>query len=626
MKENKIYINNSDFMEYIDELATQITEERFGDEATKEIQDGLSDGTAIVFTDDAQDFYNDMYDEYEGLTNSMLGVYPESEKEFAEGGSVFSEGKEGRYHISGQKLSGLEPPVFYGSVDKKSDIKEALKQAERYFNNLDSEESFEIFIDDIKGKEDIDPYAKGGEIASAIFSPNSKKGKISTSFGDKTKEGLTAMIENDSYSAKEIANAIFEFNEKRDKVKTNYGDKTKEGLIAMIESARDSYAKGGSTKELIISDRVEKMADDLAEQIEDENRPIDQYDVDLFTHRIMKDNNLDLKNKSHIKQAEKVAYDLVYDIKYGAKGGLFAEGGKLEEYNFGYVAPRKITIKGKKYNIFSHPKNMTFSNDERLEVVKKLKEKGFEVKSRNIAPYGSKEKMWQLLVKKSYAKGGLTQVDKPPYYMVSLINWNKNINRVSGRFRTEDEAKQKAEKLKLKYKERPDFKVEITFYDDNYNKKKVDYAKGGLYKTSNTINKFGMLSFSDIDRAFGVDLFELSEDEQEEELDGLREDWQNMEEEERMSILEDLGYDEDFAKGGNIKNMKEFNWRIHCIQEELKNIKNPPKDYDILRGLYDINIASDMSDDECLDWTCGGKKIWNWRNSCGCISWRLCRL
>ena len=82
-------------------------------------------------------------------------------------------------------------------------------------------------------------------------------------------------------------------------------------------------------------------------------------------------------------------------------------------------------------------------------------------------------------------------------------------------------------------------------------------AKGGLYKTSNTINKFGMLSFSDLDRAFGVDLFELSEDEQEEELDGLREDWQNMEEEERMSILEDLGYDEDFAKGGMIDYSKE---------------------------------------------------------------------
>tara|TARA_E500000305_G_C3905176_1_gene180670 strand:- start:5 stop:697 length:693 start_codon:yes stop_codon:yes gene_type:complete len=82
-------------------------------------------------------------------------------------------------------------------------------------------------------------------------------------------------------------------------------------------------------------------------------------------------------------------------------------------------------------------------------------------------------------IDRGYAKGGLTQVDKPPYYMVSLINWNKNINRVSGRFRTEEEAKQKAEKLKEKYKERPDFNVEITFYDDNYNKKKVEYAKGG---------------------------------------------------------------------------------------------------------------------------------------------------
>ena len=82
-------------------------------------------------------------------------------------------------------------------------------------------------------------------------------------------------------------------------------------------------------------------------------------------------------------------------------------------------------------------------------------------------------------IDRGYAKGGLTQVDKPPYYMVSLINWNKNINRVSGRFRTEEEAKQKAEKLKEKYKERHDFNVEITFYDDNYNKKKVEYAKGG---------------------------------------------------------------------------------------------------------------------------------------------------
>jgi hypothetical protein len=113
---------------------------------------------------------------------------------------------------------------------------------------------------------------KGGEIASAIFSPNSKKGKISTSFGDKTKEGLTAMIENDSYSAKEIANAIFEFNEKRDKVKTNYGNKTKEGLIAMIESARESYAKGGETEEYTWTDKeMQELLEDIGYEIDDDD-------------------------------------------------------------------------------------------------------------------------------------------------------------------------------------------------------------------------------------------------------------------------------------------------------------------------------------------------------------------
>ena len=76
---SKIYIENSRFMEFIDEIATRITEEKFGDEATKEIQDGLSDGTAIVFTDHAQDFYIEAYDEYEGIANRLLGVYSNNE-------------------------------------------------------------------------------------------------------------------------------------------------------------------------------------------------------------------------------------------------------------------------------------------------------------------------------------------------------------------------------------------------------------------------------------------------------------------------------------------------------------------------------------------------------------------
>ena len=33
------------------------------------------------FTDEAQDFYNEMYDEYEGMANEIMGVYSDNEKE-----------------------------------------------------------------------------------------------------------------------------------------------------------------------------------------------------------------------------------------------------------------------------------------------------------------------------------------------------------------------------------------------------------------------------------------------------------------------------------------------------------------------------------------------------------------
>jgi len=33
----------------------------------------------MIFNEDAQDFYNDVYDEYETLTNNILGLYCNSE-------------------------------------------------------------------------------------------------------------------------------------------------------------------------------------------------------------------------------------------------------------------------------------------------------------------------------------------------------------------------------------------------------------------------------------------------------------------------------------------------------------------------------------------------------------------
>ena len=76
----KVYIDNSLLMELIDEIATQMTEEKFGEYTTKEIQDGLSDGIAIVFTDEAQDFYNKKYDEVEGMINNITNIYSNNDE------------------------------------------------------------------------------------------------------------------------------------------------------------------------------------------------------------------------------------------------------------------------------------------------------------------------------------------------------------------------------------------------------------------------------------------------------------------------------------------------------------------------------------------------------------------
>jgi hypothetical protein len=81
----KIYIDNSTFMEFVDEIATQMTEIAYIDPtdgsciAYKEIQDGLSDGVAIVFTDEAQDYYNEKYDEVETMLNNTLNIHSNNE-------------------------------------------------------------------------------------------------------------------------------------------------------------------------------------------------------------------------------------------------------------------------------------------------------------------------------------------------------------------------------------------------------------------------------------------------------------------------------------------------------------------------------------------------------------------
>ena len=76
---DKIHVNNSDYMEFIDEIATQMTEIAYKGKATIEIKDGLSDDTCIVFTDEAQDYYNERYDEVETLIKNTLNIHSNNE-------------------------------------------------------------------------------------------------------------------------------------------------------------------------------------------------------------------------------------------------------------------------------------------------------------------------------------------------------------------------------------------------------------------------------------------------------------------------------------------------------------------------------------------------------------------
>tara|TARA_R110000803_G_scaffold126395_2_gene193928 strand:- start:94 stop:318 length:225 start_codon:yes stop_codon:yes gene_type:complete len=67
---NKIYIDNSRFMELIDEIVTQLTEAEFKEQTSK-----LAENGDWVLQGEAQDFYNEKYDEYEGLFNNIANIY-----------------------------------------------------------------------------------------------------------------------------------------------------------------------------------------------------------------------------------------------------------------------------------------------------------------------------------------------------------------------------------------------------------------------------------------------------------------------------------------------------------------------------------------------------------------------
>jgi len=62
---------NSRLMELVDSLATDITEMNFGLD-TYGGSSEVGQETVMMFTEEAQDYYNEMYDEYETLINNYL--------------------------------------------------------------------------------------------------------------------------------------------------------------------------------------------------------------------------------------------------------------------------------------------------------------------------------------------------------------------------------------------------------------------------------------------------------------------------------------------------------------------------------------------------------------------------
>ena len=70
-------VSDSKFLECVDEMATQITEMNFGEDTwVEEYGHGVwEEQSVLVFSEEAQDFYNDKFDEYETLINNTLNVW-----------------------------------------------------------------------------------------------------------------------------------------------------------------------------------------------------------------------------------------------------------------------------------------------------------------------------------------------------------------------------------------------------------------------------------------------------------------------------------------------------------------------------------------------------------------------
>jgi hypothetical protein len=69
------YVDNSVFIETVSEITAQVVTSQFGGTETEQNEVGET-----RYTETAQDFFNEKYDEIEYLLNNIMGVYSDTEK------------------------------------------------------------------------------------------------------------------------------------------------------------------------------------------------------------------------------------------------------------------------------------------------------------------------------------------------------------------------------------------------------------------------------------------------------------------------------------------------------------------------------------------------------------------
>jgi hypothetical protein len=74
MRTRKILVSDSNFLECVDELATQITEMNYGADTYGESSEVGQEGV-MMFTEEAQEYYNEKFDEYKALVTRSTSKY-----------------------------------------------------------------------------------------------------------------------------------------------------------------------------------------------------------------------------------------------------------------------------------------------------------------------------------------------------------------------------------------------------------------------------------------------------------------------------------------------------------------------------------------------------------------------